>query len=289
MDGSLKFIVIETKEQGLFISDNIKGDNYFNSKIPNLFFDGLKLVTTFKSGWYKLPNMPKKVEKKGTDASINRRYELKAGFPVSDLTPQIILSEDWDDDSDIRGLYSYKYDVIEGKLEAVDFEIEVLSEEENFYIEKPKYPATPSLITSLTAHPSLHSERPCSISGKELYKILRSYLKLNINPKYARISSDYNFCLSVEKVISHEPESYTVDVGKRKPKYETRYRKQRTIKVFETSPEGYSSYPTQKPISAKNQKELEEKIDVYLEEVLNEINKPLIQCTCCNGMGVILE
>jgi len=118
---------------------------------------------------------------------------------------------------------------------------------------------------------------------------LRNYLKLNINPKYARISSDYDFCLSVEKVISHEPESYTVDVGKRKPKYETRYRKQRTIKAFETSPEGYSSYPTQKSISAKNQKELEEKIDDYLEEVLNEINKPLIQCNCCNGMGVILE
>ena len=289
MAGSVKFIVIKTKEQGMFISDNVDNAGYFNSKIPNLFFDDLKLVATFKKDWYKLPDFPQKVEIKGSDSRTNQRYEIKAGFPVSKLTPQIISVGDWDDESEIAGLYSYKYDTIDGVLEPIEFEIEVLSEEDSFYIEKPKYASTPSLMTALTTHPSLHMDRPCSITGKDLYILTRNYIKLNINPRYAKITSDYDFCLSVEKVIGHEPEAYTINVGKRKPKYETRYRKNRTVKVFETSPAGYSGYSTLKGISAKNQKELEEKIDEYLEETVALINKPYIQCTCCDGLGVILE
>ena len=261
MGEQIKFIVIKTDKQGMFISDRVELSSYFSSKIPNLFFDGEKLVSTFKEHWYKLSKIPQKVEKNKENTYINQRYELKAGFPVSELTPQTISREDWEEDSEISGLYSYKYDTIEGGLEEVEFDIEVLSEEENFYVEKPKYKSTPSLITALTVHPSLHTERPCSLSGKEFYQIIRNHIKLNIDPKYARVTSDYDFCLSVEKVISHAPIPYTVDVGtKRKSNYQTRYRHNRTVKVFETSPEGYSNYPTQKGISGKNQRDLEEKI-----------------------------
>lgn len=286
----LKFLIVKTKEQGMFISDNTENNGYFCSKIPNLFFDGKKLEATYKQNWYKLTKLPEKIQKKGADTYINNRYELKAGFPVSKLTPQIIMKEDWDDDSEISGLYIYKYDKVEGTLEDMNFDIELLSEEDNFYVEKPKYKGTPSFMTALTTHPSLHTERPCSLSGKEFYKIIRNHVKLNINPKYAKISLDYDICLSVEKVISHEPISYTVDVGtKRKANYQTRYRNSRVVKVFETSPEGYSNYPKQVGITAKNQKELEEKIDNYLEDLMKKINEPFIECECCKGLGVILD
>lgn len=290
MGEQIKFIVIKTKEQGMFISDKVEINNYFNSKIPHLLFDGEKLISTFKEHWYKLPNIPQKIEKRVENTYINRRYELKSGFPVSSLTPQVINWEDWNDDSEIRGLYSFKQDTVEGSLEEVLFEIEILSEEDSFYIEKPKYTATPSLITALTTHPSLHTERPCSLSGKEFYRIIRNHVKLNIDPKYARVTSDYDFCFTVEKVISQTPVSYTVDVGtKRKANYQTRYRHNRTVKVFETSPEGYSEYPKQKEINGKNQKDLEEKIEEYLENLMKEINKPFVECSHCSGMGVILE
>lgn len=285
----LKFLIVKTKEQGIFISDNVENSSYFNSRIPNLFFDGEKLQATYKQNWYILPKLPEKIQKKGSDTYINSRYEIKVGFPISELTPKIIMKEDWDDDSEISGLYIYKYDTIEGSLEDVEFDMEILSEEENFYVEKPKYKATPSFMTALTTHPALHSERPCSISGKDLYTVIRNHVKLNINPKYATITSDYDFCLTVQKVILHEPESYSVNVGKRKPKYETRYRRQRTVKIFETSPEGYSNYPKQVGITAKNQKELEEKIDQYLEDLMKKINEPLVDCECCKGLGVILD
>jgi hypothetical protein len=121
-------------------------------------------------------------------------------------------------------------------------------------------------------------------------KIIRNHIKLNIDPKYARITSDYDFCLTVEKVISHEPIPYSVVMGtKRRPRNETRYRNSRSIKIFQTSPEGYTDYPTQKPINGLNQKDLEEKVDLYLNELMEEINKPFIECEHCNGMGVILN
>lgn len=289
MAEQIKLIVVKTKEQGLFISDNIEGKDYFSSRIPHLFFDNLKLVATFKKDWYKISDIPQKIEKQGQDTYNNKRYELKEGFPVSNLTPKIISDDDWEDDSEISGLYKYQYDIIKGDLEALDFEIEILSEEDNFYIEKPKYKSTPSLMTALTTHPGLHTEKPCSITGKDLYVILRSYIKLNINPRYAKVTSDYDFCFTVQKVISHAPESYQVNVGKRKPKYETGYKRERTVKVLETSPEGYSNYPRQEGISAKNQKELEEKIDKYLEDTLEIVNRPYVECECCGGLGVIID
>ncbi len=284
-----RFIIIKTKDQGIFISDNIDGNSYFNSKIPNYFFDGEKLIASYKKDWYKLPHIPSKIEVKGANKYENKRYELKAGFPVSKLTPEIILEKDWDEDSEISGLYAYMYDTIEGELESIDFEIELLSEEENFYIENPKYKATPTLLTSLTVHPTLHSERPCNLTGEQFYGIIRNHVKLNINPRYAKVTSDYDFCFTVKKVIPHEAESYTVDVGKRKPKYETRYRRQREITIFETAPKIYNSYPVQKGIEGKNQKDLENKVEEYLDELMEKINKPLIECKGCKGLGVIIE
>lgn len=289
MANKIDFIVISTKNKGIFITDNVENKSYFTSKIPNLFFDGVKLVATFKSEWYKLSKIPQNIKIKGQDTYTNKRYELKSGYPVSELTPQVMTYDDFDSDDETAGLYIYKYDIVEGQLEDVEFNIEILSEEDNFYAEKPKYPSTPSLITSLTIHPVLHTERPCSISGAELYKIIRAHVKANINPRYASVSSDYDFCLSVNKIITHEPESYTINVGKRKPKYETRYKRNRIVKILEISPQRRDGYLTQEGLTGKNQKDLEEKVDKYLEDLMENINKPYIECSCCNGLGVIIE
>jgi hypothetical protein len=146
-------------------------------------------------------------------------------------------------------------------------------------------------MTQLTTHPSLHSERPCSISGKELYKIARNYINLYINGQYAKVTSNYDFCLTVEKVIHlADREAYTIGAGtKRKPTTITKYRDTRSIVIFKSSPEGYRGYPIQKGIEAKNQKELDEKVVEYLENLIKEINEPLEDCTCCKGKGVIIK
>ena len=81
----------------------------------------------------------------------------------------------------------------------------------------------------------------------------------------------------------------TIWLRLRKSNYQTRYRNTRTVKIFETSPEEYSSYPIQSGIEGKNQKDLEEKIEKYLEDLMKEINKPFVECSHCSGMGVIID
>ena len=219
MASKIEFIIIKTDKNGMFISDNTKGEGYFNSQIKNLIFDESILEATPRKDWYKLTTIPKTIKIKGQQQYTNRRYELKEGFPISELTPKTIAYDEMGDESDVYGLYSFKHDTIEAEWEEIEFEIEILSEENNFYLETPKYKGTPSLITQLTTHPALQYDRPCSLSGKELYKVLRNYINLYIDGRFAKVTSNYDFCLTVEKVITlNEKESYTVGAGtKRKP------------------------------------------------------------------------
>lgn len=283
-----KYIIIKTKKE-IFISDNVQGKDYFNSEIPSLLFDDMKLVATYKKDWYKIGNIPKSVKKKSSDTYINSRYELKEGYPISELTPKVLQYIDEDDD--IRGLYTNKTDKIEGDWIEIDFEVDLLSEEDSFYVEKPKYQFTSSIMSQIIDHPALREERPSFISGKEFYKIIRSYIKTHLDGKYAKITSDYDFCLAVEKVIElTTPQSYKVDLGtKRRPKLETRFNKNKQVVIFKSSPEGYNDYPTQNSISGKNYKDLEEKVNIYLTELITKINEPLKECTCCNGTGIIIN
>nr|DAI89660.1 MAG TPA: hypothetical protein [Caudoviricetes sp.] len=282
----VNFTIISTVNGSMFIKD----DRSYGSNIPDYFFDGEKLEATKKDKWFKISKTPTTVQKKGSDKQTNRRYELKAGYPISDLTPQIIAYDEFDSDDEIAGLYVFKYDTVEGILEDIEFEIEILAEEENFYVEKPKFPGTPLLMSELTSHPDLIDNKPCKIGSKELYEVTREYIKANIDSKYARVTSDYDFCLSVTKNIGIDPEPYYVTGGtKRKPTKELRYKRIRDVKAYETSPEGYSSYPTIQPISARNRKELDDKIQAFLEELIIDINKPYVECECCKGMGVILK
>ena len=291
MGSKVEFIVIKTEKDGIFISDNVKGESYFSSKIHNLLFDDEKLQVTFKKDWYKISDLPKSVKIRGANEYVNRRYELKEGFPISDLTPKIIAHGSLDDEDDIYGLYTFKSDLVEGEWEEIEFELEILSEEVNFSTEAPKYKGTASLMTQLVVHPALHSERPCNISGKEFYKIIRNYINLYIDGRFAKVTSNYDFCLTVEKVIHlAEKESYTVGAGtKRKPTTITKYRDVRSIVIFKSSPEGYSGYPIQKGLEANSQRELDEKVTEYLETLIKEINEPLEDCPHCKGKGIILK
>ncbi len=291
MGSMLKLIAIKTKDK-IYISDNIENSSYFNSVISNRLFDDTNAKITYKPYWYEIEKLPTIVKQKSPDTYTNYRYELKAGFPSNDMIPLIIHESTLEGTmyEEMSGMYDRKCDKVEGIYEAIEFDIEVISELENFYIEKPKYPYSVSIIDSISIHPVLHPERPSSISGVELYRIIRSYIKNNINPLYAEISSDYDFCLTVHKKIKFtEPEKYSVNIGKRKTKLETRYRLDRKVTIFESAPKAYQSYTVQQGISGKNYQDLENKIEKYLSDLIQEINKPLIDCPSCKGLGVILD
>ena len=52
---------------------------------------------------------------------------------------------------------------------------------------------------------------PCEISSVDLYSVVRQYIKDNIDTKVAKITTDYNFCFEVKKLIPlHTPKDYIV-------------------------------------------------------------------------------
>ncbi|MFF2834279.1 hypothetical protein ACFVSK_21145, partial [Cellulosimicrobium cellulans] len=127
------------------------------------------------------------------------------------------------------------------------------------------------------------------LSRADSYRNVRNYVKTHIDTRWAKITSDYDFCFTVSKEISHEPEEFRVNIGKRKPKYETRYTRSRTTKVYEVAPSSYNSYPVIQPFEGKNEEDLKQNIQKYLDELMEAINKPLVECVHCKGYGVILD
>lgn len=286
----LELTILKTKNAGMFVAANTTS---YSSPIPNYFFDGEKLVTSNMSGWYKLSKIPKEITKQGQSSYKNVRYELKAGYPVSDLTPATLKAYDFEENGyeDVKGLYDYKYEIDNGELEQVEFTYEILDEEIDYFIENPKFSYTISLLDQITSHPVLKQNKPCKIGSEALYVVVREYIRKNIDSKIAYISSDYNFCLTVKKYIDlYEPVKYKVDEGtKRRPNLVTKQRFRESITVFQSAPKAYQDYIVQEPISAANYAELEQKVNDYLEHVIKAINEPLVECSCCKGRGVITK
>ncbi len=103
-----------------------------------------------------------------------------------------------------------------------------------------------------------------------------------------------DFCFTVEKVLDlYKPYEYTVDANanyhRRKAKYEKRYRNVRTHKVYEAAPKPYNNYPVVESFSGKNYEDLKQNIDNFLNELMDEINEPVVECKCCKGRGVIIN
>ncbi|KAF6565358.1 hypothetical protein G9G63_09370 [Paenibacillus sp. EKM202P] len=286
-DDKLKLIVIKTKSR-VYVSDNINNGSYHYTKIKELIFDGVKPVPTFKADWFEIKEVPELIQKKLPSERINTRYELKEAHYSTGL-PKVLRSQDFSEEGQyesVYGLYDLRYELTEPKLVEVEFELNVIVEDSDFEIVRSDYNLQHSVLDQIITHPVLLSTRPCTLSRQESYNIVRKYIKANIDPRWATITSDYDFCFTVSKNIEHEPEEYRVNVGKRKPKYETRYTRSRTVKVYETSPKSYDRYPVIEPFAGKNEEDLKQNIQKFLDGLMKVINKPLIECEHCKGYGV---
>lgn len=315
----MKIIAIKTNE-GYLISDNVKNEGYFSTRIRDLFFDGEKPSPTFKSDWSKVKSKPSKIEKVIHGGQINKRYELKDKSLAISLNEVYRYEEVYDEDGDIlpsfdviKGLYVYKFDKEEDKLEEVVFdweeilEIEAYKEPSGFSynaLGKWNDPIQPvserslkyDIISQVITPSILLHTQPCSLSRKETYDIIRKFIKDNINPQVAEITSDYDFCFTVKKKIRlDKPHVYEVDVNnllfgkKRKPKYETRMRRHESVEVFNMCHYSYQSYKLIEPFKADSQEDMKQYIENYLNHLIGVINEPLVYCECCSGSGVKVD
>lgn len=267
----------------------------------------------------------------------NYRWELNDSTPdlVKDTLPKIITKEDADERLDdyeycigkdckqheYQGFYTRKHDIKPDYFKNVDIEISFLGEIESDWVKNPqdvKYSVWKSsykhegeskldisdiasfseLSQMLTPDLLLHNQ-PCNLTSLQTYKIIRKYVNDNIDPKWANITSDYDFCFTVKKRIAIKPfiikSEQTKASGRSyaRPRISSRKISHKEEQIFEMTYAGRGgSYKGYTPISGFKGDSLQQLIDnieCYLVELIGYINSKLSQCDHCNGTGHILD
>lgn len=299
--------------------------NYLN--IEKTFINDELPKKSFHKHWVIVKGEPKKIQTLVSQSNINYRYELIDSNLASDKIPLILKCEDvleedskyydpiWKEDyKTYESLYELKYDSQPDKLEDREFEFTLLIEIDHidpldsfqYSVEKTN-DKTNTIITDENINYQIIDKiifpdfllhlRPCNLTSHDSYRIVRQYVKEHIDGNVATITSDYDFCFTVKKLIPlAKTKKYTVDVNnnifqkrKRKPKYVTKQEKHRTEVCFEMAPKSYNNCPVISGFSGKNQKDLKKNIDRYCKDLIDFINKPLKECPHCDGYGVIWE
>lgn len=327
----MKLIAIQSSD-GVYLS--LETPSRYTSDIGltkdvNIFlFDGEQATPTFHKDWVLVKQLPEEITKRQS-GGFERYYILKS----PDKFPDLRRRWEYDEANESYDLYAKEFaeiaslyerhndplpDIyvsipfsvqIVGSIEKLpekgDFSYDWVDPKETSWSKGGKKALTECalkhpILAEITTPSLLMHTAPCELNSKQTYGLIREHVKTHIDPKVARVTSDYGFCFSVSKVISKaKPESYQIDVNnqdlfqkrKRKPNWETRYRQSREVQVFEMtwSPECYKGYTPIKPFKAGSQGELKEMIDNYLENLMAMINEPLQDCPHCQGAGVQLD
>lgn len=274
------------------------------------FINGERLLPTYNTNWSKVISISEpKTLTESFNKVVERVWKLKPQISSFSQLPATLEYFDYDDMKtrypDYEGFYepftTYEEGTKEVKVQFVKIaEVDLVPGIVPFrYQTKDPFPITEKsvkypLVSTITVPDILLPETPCFLSSKETYEIIREFVKRNINPKAAEVTSDYDFCFEVSKLVElHEPEPFQFNLNwnrkRAKPKYETRFRADRKVKCFSMTHDerNYESYPVIEGFSANSQRELKEKIDNYLKELIENINEPLIECPCCKGLGVV--
>ena len=288
---------------------------------------------TFSAVWYKvdgsyLESVQKKIPAKGTRIG----FKLKNQELASDKIPVYLTEEQvnpyfdedygekWKNYSDFQSLY--EADVSYSEESWVDEEINAtylgqINVEENEWLPNIKFNVLADSqwahkeikqidLTSIIRYEELEKmlvpefllhKRPCSLSSTQTYEIVRQYVKENIDPKQAVVTSDYAFCFTVKKKVAIKPYIHTWEEKKPNGKSYTRPRiKNRTIEwkeveIFEMTNEKdkYKKYTPIKGFSGDSLEDLIENIKLYLDELMYNINVPVHECEHCNGTGYLID
>jgi len=320
MSEELKKIMVVKTDKGCFISDCFATSgydyNYHRSVIGDLLFNGKSATTTYYLNWYYIEEYPALIQIKKDGNRVNERYELKDKGLTSDKMPELIPYNEKDNYSYdvIDSLYLYTYDKEPDYLEEYPCDIQVVCELDNFtfppqieYTAIHKYDFSDKPYTIKNAdvqHQMLDKmifpavllhESPCKFTSKQMYDITRQYILEHIDNSVAKITSNYDFCFTVRKLIPLiEPETISYQnifarTKRERNRIRTSIKKYEEKDIFEMtySPENYRGYSPIPEMCANNESELKEKVDKWLTDLIKIINKPLCQCPECKGTGYV--
>lgn len=308
----LKILCVKT-DKGCFISN--ADDRYNSENLKVLFFDGKNPVDSYCPKWYYLEEYPTSIQRKKSGELINKRYVLEDESLASEKLPMVIPYEDENQYSEsIIGLYSYEYDRAPDYLEDVVYEIQVICELDNFNfpprmeynaISRQSWSDKQYTITNASVQHQLLDkmifpavllhDRPCKFTSKQMYDITRQYILEHIDNSVAKITSNYDFCFEVKKLIPMiAPETITYQnifarTKRERNKIHTTVKKYEEKTIFQMThdQEKYRGYTAIPELCANNETELKEKVDTWLEGLIETINRPLQQCPHCQGAGFV--
>lgn len=319
MKEKIKMMLIRTNN-GCFISDCYATSgydfDYHRSIINELLFDGKSPVSTYAKNWMYITKYPDKIQRKCQGKLINERYVLRDKEFATEKMPEVIMFEDTGKYSEeiIDNLYIYKYDKEPDYLEDVECNIEEVLSIDNFtlppqihYDAVRKYDYKDAVYTITNADvkhqlidkiiypPVVLHNSPCKFSSKQMYDITRQYILTHIDKKVATVSSNYDFCFGIEKIIPlFESETITYQnifarAKRERNRIHTKIKKFNNVKIFEMTHdrENYRGYPVIPEMYADSEEELKQKVDTWLDGVMAIINKPLCTCPQCKGAGFI--
>lgn len=244
--------------------------------IDYYLFDGKVAEPTNKKNWFRLDKIPTSVSKKAIDKHTNQRYELKAGYTSNNMMPQSFSLSQEEEYEEVLGLYTYKYDLVPGGYEEIEFSIEKIYEREDFTFIPNKYDADTDLITQIEYPEVVYQDKPCRIDSEHMLRIIRQYVKEHIDTSVASIASDYDFHFKVVKKIAlSDPYSIKVDTNnsfmnkRRKPRWVDKMisTKEATIIEFQDKPSRDYNSMIAPSIVGENYKDLQDKIENYLSDL----------------------
>ena len=281
---------------GLFITDTTGDYSYHRSRIEHLYFDGVKPKQAYIKNWFVIDKYPEVIQEKQADQKRGVKWVLIDPDMESKALPLEHLYEDLDYEDSVADLYRLEYEVIPGELVDVPCKINVITEVENFRLPpKINYASAKSryrvkvnvdntdiehqLLDKLIIPEILMHEYPCKLSSVEMYGIVKQYIKDNIDNRYAKITSDYDFCFSVKKIVPVVGPKKINHSELAKGKFVTgnEIKEYREFVIFEMTNESekYKGYTPIKGISASNEFKLKEKLDNYLRALIEYINEPV--------------
>lgn len=305
--------------------------------ISGMLVNGIEGSVIPKYGsFYRIEGDSLVFQRKVPERKIQTGWQLKNKALASAILPlnlpTIAIMKDFDEDendwigeyAEYSSLYEAVYDVVPADLESMEVTLVNLGELQISNLSKPEETkvklvhgscggqsqtvnlssiVTYDALTKIVVPDFMLHNHPCSLSSKQVYEIIRSYVKENLNPKTAKVTSDYDFCFSVSKVYATvKPIKASQEVKKTNgrsyasPKFKNIEVNKSSYQIFEMTwvgyrgkPEGYSGYTPIEPWKADNLADMKEQVNKYLESLMSVLNAESKECNCCKGTGFIFD
>lgn len=281
-------VVVQTPTQS-FISGT--SDLLVNGKKPE--------PTPGLSSWYFIDGKVEKIEKQKVKSGSKCGYELGEEykqFATKNIRKEISIEEHQNLPEGVQDWYISKYTPSENYLEPVEFQI---YETEESPIAPPihcnvEFPSCFSVI------PNLWYTCPCTANKVHIFPLVKKAIAEHVE-KHKNLYSltEYSNIQTItvnrkvlipESMQKVEIREYTPWGGRRKVKEKVKHTT-KSVKVFTINGDYKSSYEDyiQVPnISAKNYRDLKEKIDEYIEGLIKLLDTEVVcVCEACKGSGII--